>query len=167
MPNTWFATFKTSWGWVGILTSEKGIRRISLPRENEKESLELLGINAATMTRSSQNLDQVIDLIQQYFLGNPINSHIPLDFSHYPAFFIKAWNSCLEIPFGEKRSYGWVAKQCGNPRAARAAGQAMAKNPFPIIVPCHRVILGNGSLHQYGGGLAMKSNLLDMEKRFL
>jgi len=164
MQNTWFDTFKTGWGWMAILTSEKGIRRISLPQKTKRESLEILGINPVVMTCSSRNLDQIIYSIQQYFLGNPIKINMPLDFSRYPTFFTKAWISCLKIPFGEKRSYGWIAMQSGSPRAARAAGQAMARNPFPIIVPCHRVILGNGSLHQYGGGLAMKSKLLDMEK---
>jgi methylated-DNA-[protein]-cysteine S-methyltransferase len=164
MRNNWFDTFETSWGWMAVLTSAKGLRCISLPQRTERESLELLGINPITVSRSSRDLKQIISSIQKYFSGEPIKINIPLDFSYTPTFFMKALVSCQEIPFGEKRSYGWIAKKSGNPRAARAAGQAMARNPFPIIVPCHRVILGDGSLHHYGGGLAMKSKLLDLER---
>ena len=164
MRNNWFETFETNWGWMAVLTSEKGLRRISLPQRTEKESLALLGVNPITVSRSSHDLEPIISSIQKYFCGEPIKIHIPLDFTHVPTFFMKAWISCQKIPFGEKRSYGWIAMKSGNPKAARAAGQAMARNPFPIIVPCHRVILGDGSLHQYGGGLAMKSRLLDMER---
>lgn len=164
MQNNWFDTFETSWGWIAVLTSERGLRCISLPQRTEEKSLALLRINPITINRSSLDLKDVISSIQQYFLGKPIKIHIPLDFTGSPTFFKNAWVSCQEIPFGEKRSYGWIAMKSGNLRAARAAGQAMARNPFPLIVPCHRVILANGSLHQYGGGLAMKSRLLDMEK---
>ena len=74
------------------------------------------------------------------------------------------WEATRLIPYGETRSYGWVAKQIGKPHAARAVGQALGKNPFLIIVPCHRVIAGDGTLGGFGGGLEMKQTLLEMEK---
>jgi O-6-methylguanine DNA methyltransferase len=68
-----------------------------------------------------------------------------------------------EIPYGQTRSYGWLAARAGKPQAARAVGQAMAANPWPIIVPCHRVVSSNGHLGGYGGGLGMKERLLRLE----
>ena len=69
----------------------------------------------------------------------------------------------MTIPHGETRSYGWVAKQIGKPKASRAVGAACGANPVPVIVPCHRVIAGDGSLGGFGGGLPMKRRLLRSE----
>ena len=80
------------------------------------------------------------------------------------SFFLKAWAACQSIPRGETRSYAWLATQAGRPGALRAAGQAMAHNPIPILIPCHRVIGSDGSLYGYGGGLKLKQRLLDLER---
>ena len=69
------------------------------------------------------------------------------------------------IPYGETRSYGEVARDIGKPRAARAVGAANANNPLPIVIPCHRVIGGDGRLTGFGGGLAAKRHLLELERR--
>jgi methylated-DNA-[protein]-cysteine S-methyltransferase len=73
------------------------------------------------------------------------------------------WDELLAIPFGETRSYGEIAQAIGRPGAARAVGRANGANPIPIVVPCHRVIGANGSLTGFGGGLAAKSHLLELE----
>jgi len=73
------------------------------------------------------------------------------------------WDALFEIPFGETRSYADIAKQVGEPEAARTVGIANARNPIPLIVPCHRVIGADGSLTGFGGGLALKRALLDFE----
>ena len=69
----------------------------------------------------------------------------------------------MRIPAGETRSYGWLARKVGRPRAGRAVGRVMATNPLPIVVPCHRVVGSDGSLHGYGGGLDVKAELLRLE----
>jgi methylated-DNA-[protein]-cysteine S-methyltransferase len=74
------------------------------------------------------------------------------------------WSELLKIPFGETRSYLQIAKAIGQPAATRAVGTANGANPIPIIIPCHRVIGSNGKLTGYGGGLEMKSRLLDFEQ---
>ncbi len=79
------------------------------------------------------------------------------------AFQREVWEAIKLIPYGETRSYAWVAKQINRPRAARAVGQALSKNPLPIIIPCHRVIASNGKIGGYTGGLEMKRYLLTME----
>ena len=73
------------------------------------------------------------------------------------------WNALNEIPFGETRSYKWIAERVGSPGASRAVGQALSKNPIPIIIPCHRVIESDGSMGGYSGGINTKVRLLEME----
>lgn len=79
----------------------------------------------------------------------------------------KVWQALVEIPYGETRSYGFVAAQVGNPRASRAVGLANNRNPIALIIPCHRVIGADGSLTGYGGGLPLKGRLLAHERRVL
>jgi len=75
-----------------------------------------------------------------------------------------ALRATASIPYGETRTYGWVAAQAGNGRAPRAAGQALHCNPLPLVVPCHRVLGAGGSLTGFGGGLEMKRRLLELER---
>jgi methylated-DNA-[protein]-cysteine S-methyltransferase len=77
----------------------------------------------------------------------------------------RVWSALLTIPYGQTRFYGQIAKQIGAPSASRAVGLANGRNPISIVVPCHRVIGGNGSLTGYGGGIGRKRALLDLEKR--
>jgi O-6-methylguanine DNA methyltransferase len=74
-----------------------------------------------------------------------------------------ALKKAAQIPPGEVRSYGWIAREIGHPHAARAVGQAMARNPLPLLFPCHRVVDAAGSLHDYGYGVELKARILEME----
>jgi methylated-DNA-[protein]-cysteine S-methyltransferase len=75
----------------------------------------------------------------------------------------RVWLALKEIPFGETRTYKWLAETLGKPNASRAVGQALSKNPLPIVLPCHRVIESDGSLGGYSGGVDIKRRLLDIE----
>ncbi|HEY8314207.1 MAG TPA: MGMT family protein [Candidatus Baltobacteraceae bacterium] len=86
-----------------------------------------------------------------------------IDISDLTPFEQAALKAAAQIPPGEVRSYAWVAREIGRPRAARAVGQAMARNPLPLLFPCHRVVDSNGDLHNYGYGIEMKARLLKME----
>ena len=83
----------------------------------------------------------------------------------YPSFYQKVWKACAEIPRGEVRTYGWVARVIGHPGAARAVGQALAANPFAPAIPCHRVVGASGALTGYSapGGIQRKKSLLVKE----
>ena len=74
------------------------------------------------------------------------------------------WRKLQEIPYGETISYGELAKRVGNPKASRAVGSANGKNRIPIVIPCHRVIAGDGGLGGFGGGLTVKEKLLAIER---
>ncbi len=90
--------------------------------------------------------------------------HIPLDLRGRTAFEIAVWMKALEIPRGEVRPYGWIAAEIGRPRAVRAVGTALAHNPIPLVVPCHRVVRSDGTIGQYSlGGPAAKRTILAAE----
>ncbi len=171
-------------GWLALLAGPAGLRRISLKRERQ-DALDALGpeithaILDAAGNANPQDGDAHADAaarilaaarrrISTYFDGNlDALSHITTDTAGAPPFFSAAWDACRAIPAGETRSYQWLARAAGSPRAVRAAGQAMAQNPLPLVIPCHRVIGSGGGLHGYGGGgIAVKSQLLALERRF-
>lgn len=83
----------------------------------------------------------------------------------YPEFYRKVWRACAEIPKGQVRTYGWIARRIGRPKAARAVGMALGRNPFAPIVPCHRVVGADGSMTGYTapGGVAKKRRMLEKE----
>ena len=81
------------------------------------------------------------------------------------AFDVAVWGELIHIPYGETRSYGYIAKSVGEPRGAQAVGAASGRNPLAILVPCHRVIGADGMLVGFGGGLPRKRFLLDLEQR--
>lgn len=86
----------------------------------------------------------------------------PLDVKGTP-FQLRVWKTVKRIPYGKTRSYGWIARRVGKPRAARGVGQAMASNPVVLIIPCHRVIRGDGTIGGYGGKVWLKRKLLELE----
>ena len=80
-------------------------------------------------------LKKTVKLLQRYFSGKSVSFDLPLDMRYYTNFEQAVWKSAVEIPFGETRSYAWIAQRIKNPKAARAVGQAMGANPIPIIIP--------------------------------
>ena len=100
----------------------------------------------------------------EYFAGERREFDLPLRFAA-SEFRLRVWEALRSIPFGETRSYGRLAADIGRPGAARAVGLANGRNPFAIVVPCHRVIGADGTLVGYGGGLERKRRLLDHERR--
>lgn len=118
----------------------------------------------ATWEPSLLELKPVTEQLESYFLGTLREFEVPLD-PLGSEFQIKIWNALARIPFAETRTYGEIAREVGQPKAARAVGLANHDNPIPIIVPCHRVIGANGSLTGYGGGVNRKRWLLEHEAR--
>ncbi|MBN1529295.1 MAG: methylated-DNA--[protein]-cysteine S-methyltransferase [Thermoleophilaceae bacterium] len=100
--------------------------------------------------------------LAEYFAGDRTTFDVPLALEG-TAFQRRVWNALLEIPYGETVSYGELARRIESPRAVRAVGLANGRNPVAVIVPCHRVIGADGTLTGYGGGLARKRLLLELE----
>ena len=156
---------RTIRGYVGILGSEQGLRLTTLPQPTEDDAEHLLHPDEFFAEQSHRPFQDLIQRIVWYYEGNPVEFPDELDLSGSTPFQCSVWQTAVRIPYGETRSYGWVAAQIGKPAASRAVGQALHRNPLPLIVPCHRVIGGNGKLMGFGGGIDMKKTLLELEKQ--
>jgi methylated-DNA-[protein]-cysteine S-methyltransferase len=118
---------------------------------------------AIELRESKQALAPCLRQLDEYFSGERREFTIPLDLRGTD-FQLACWRALLEIPYGETRSYGDIARAIGHPQAFRAVGMSNNRNPVAIIVPCHRVIASSGSLCGYGGGLDIKRKLLALER---
>jgi methylated-DNA-[protein]-cysteine S-methyltransferase len=152
--------FQTGAGWAGILCSTSGLQRVILPRESAREVQELLGTKTFEAPGPCAYLQE---RLQDYFSGLRVDFPDVLDLSGATPFQRQVWQAARHIPYGATRSYQWVASHIGRPGAARAVGQALGKNPLPIIVPCHRVVASDGRLGGFTGGIEMKKYLLRLE----
>ena len=110
-------------------------------------------------------LQQAARHLNDYFSGQRRQFDLPLDLSAGTSFQQAVWRALLEIPFGQTSSYGKVSAAIGKPKAVRAVGGAIGRNPLSIVVPCHRVIGANGALTGYSGGMQRKVALLQLEGR--
>ena len=158
---------ETQFGWMGLLSSEVGLLRSTLPEESEDRCVSRLGLESGEATRAPSRFADLRDRLVRYFDGYDAGfGDVALDLDGAPDFHRKAWQACRTIPRGETRTYKWLAVRAGSPNAPRAAGQTMARNRIPIIVPCHRVIGSDGSLRGFGSGdtrIDLKRRLLELE----
>lgn len=166
MSGRWYDLFPTRLGWMGAVASPRGLVALALPAPTPEGALERLRPHLRGAERRRGAFEGLRVRLERYFAsGEAEGLDLPLDLSGAPPFFRRVWEACRSIPPGETRSYAWLARRAGNPRAVRAAGQAMARNPLPLLIPCHRVVASDGSLHAYGGGLDLKARLLEGERR--
>jgi methylated-DNA-[protein]-cysteine S-methyltransferase len=150
-------------GWVGILGSESGILAVTLPQASAAESKALLG-DISKATTSDKPFPDTIRRLKDYFAGKRVAFPDRLDLSWATDFQRKVWRITQSIAYGETKSYGQIAKELGQ-RGARAVGQALARNRLPVIIPCHRVLAGDGASGGYSGGVGVKESLLRLEQR--
>ena len=162
------AEVETAIGQCRLATTERGLAYLELPRESGRGLQGWLRVRAPeskTLEAFAPNRIAIAQLLE-YLEGKRTKFDLPLDLRGTP-FQIAVWSALLEIPYGETRSYQQMANTIGRPTAVRAVGAANGANPVGIVVPCHRVIASDGSLHGYGGGLDLKARLLAMEGRGL
>jgi methylated-DNA-[protein]-cysteine S-methyltransferase len=110
-------------------------------------------------------VEQVVQQLAEYLAGTRVVFDVPLDLTALTPFTRRVLDATRQIPYGETRSYGWVADHIGCPGGAQAVGQALHRNPLPMIIPCHRVVGADGSLVGFGGGLDRKRQLLALEAK--
>jgi methylated-DNA-[protein]-cysteine S-methyltransferase len=158
-----YTVFNTSFGWIAIMSSGKGLVATTLPQRTEQHALMALGRDIGQANQDASGLEDIVARILAYFKGDRVDFNDRVDPEGTP-FQRRVWATTRRIPYGETKSYLWIARQIGKPRAARAVGQALGANPLPIIVPCHRVLTSAGDLGGFGGGLELKRKLLKMEK---
>lgn len=158
-----YAAFRIDTDWMGVLGSPRGLLRTTLPQRSLQEVHQLLGDSVNCATNSPHLFGDLVGRLRVYFSGHKIDFPDELDLSGATSFQREVWEKTRLIPYGETRCYSWVAEQSGKPGAARAVGQALARNPLPIIIPCHRVVASDGKLGGYTGGGGMKRYLLSLE----
>ena len=165
VPELKYDIFETAYGWIGVAASENGITRITLPELTAADAESELGQAIQDAQRDKSRFEDLRTSLDRYFSGESEDlTQIAIDLDD-PEFFARARAACRTIPAGETRTYAWLAKAACSPNAIRAAGQSMARNPVPLLVPCHRVVGSNGRLHGFGGGigLSLKARLLRLE----
>ena len=143
-------------GRLRLAGDEKGLRGISFQDGFHPVRL------AEGWRRTEEPFREAIAQLDAYFAGRLQRFDLPLAPEGTP-FQREVWSTLRAIPYGETVSYGELARQLGRPAASRAVGAANGRNPIPIVIPCHRVVGADGSLTGFGGGLAIKRRLLELE----
>lgn len=154
------------WGWIGLVASERGLRLLTLPQPDEGAARADVKQHYPDAAEAPDDplLRAAADQVAAYLAGERREFDVALDLRGHTAFALSVWAIAGRIGYGETRTYGWIAHQLGGRGGIyQAVGAALGSNPVPLIVPCHRVIGADGSLHGYAGGLEMKRRLLALE----
>lgn len=165
-----FTVFETLHGFAGIAWSAKGVTNFSLPAESREAAVRAMRrrVPGAAEGEPTAAIAQLIADARRYFLGERIDfSAVPLDVRTGDAFFAQVYARVRALGYGETTTYGAVARELGaEPQAARDVGQAMATNPVPLIVPCHRVLAAGGKIGGFSapGGSHSKARMLELER---
>ncbi|MGI6551648.1 MAG: methylated-DNA--[protein]-cysteine S-methyltransferase [Bacillota bacterium] len=162
----YYSIWETGWGFMGAAGDERGLAVLTLPlpgRSEVEEELWALTPEAPLIEKQSffrrlrEELDLYLEGKLQYF------SPFPLQWQRGTPFRRLVWRETRLIPYGKVITYRDLACRIGNPRGSRAVGQALVANPWPLLVPCHRVIASDGTLGGFGGGIQLKKKLLQLE----
>jgi O-6-methylguanine DNA methyltransferase len=165
----WYTAADSPLGKIYLAASERGLVLVEFGR-SRGASLFLNELHklypAYSIEENPVPFRNTITWLDNYFSGKKVSisgSGIKFDFRSGTKFQQLVWKTLCRIPYGQSRSYKWVAEQIENPKSVRAVGQANGRNPIPIIVPCHRVINADGTLGGYSGGRDIKKKLLAIE----
>lgn len=154
MKNSFY--YDTKIGRIQIEDNGEAITKIHYVKKDIQENSE---------GKETKLLKEAIKQLNEYFEGKRSSFNLQLA-PEGTEFQKKVWNALREIPFGETKTYGEIARIIGNEKASRAVGMANNKNPIMIVIPCHRVIGANGKLVGYAGGIEVKEMLLNLEKNY-
>jgi len=146
-----------------IAKNEKGVCSLSFDNNEKRFAASLSKYLNDDVKKSSSELKNEVKQVQEYFAGKRKEFDMKV-FLKGSSFMTKAWVALSKVKYGETISYSELAEKAGNKKAFRAAASSCAKNPVPIIIPCHRVIAKNGSLGGFGGGIDLKKKMLRLEK---
>ena len=164
-----YLVFETGYGFCGIAWSAAGITRFQLPTRSSEatERLLLRRIPDAVPGALPEDVAETVAAVRRYFEGEAVDfSQTKLDLGEQDPFFARIYDAARQVGWGRTTTYGALAKELGaGPEAAREVGQAMAKNPVALIIPCHRVLAAGGKLGGFSapGGSATKMHMLTLE----
>ena len=150
---------------MGVAATARGLARVILPgKRNARALARLATLESRQAPRTARaHARQAERQIHEYLRGCRRTLSVRLDLAALPRFQKKVLLAARRILYGRTANYGEVAARAGKPRAARAVGQAMARDPVPLAIPCHRVVAAGGGLGGFGGGAALKRRLLALE----
>jgi methylated-DNA-[protein]-cysteine S-methyltransferase len=160
-----FVVFQTKLGWMVLVGSEKGVTRIYLPEPSHADLLHRIYREFPGCQEGSDLLAKAKEEIIEYFDGRRNTFDMPLDLSSATPFQRKVYQVMKTIPWGKIHTYRWLAEKIGNPKGLRAVGSANARNNWPLVIPCHRIVGSDGRLTGFSapGGLDLKAELLKLE----
>jgi len=163
-----YVIFRSRWGWFGLLAGERGLLRTSLPvaGRGKAKSVLLKGIGAATC--DGRHISELQDKIKAYFEGDCVDfADARIELDGFSGFSRQVLIVCRGVEYGRTVSYGQLAELVGRPGAGQAVGNVLAKNPVPLIVPCHRVIRRDGKIGGFSaaGGIKLKQKMQELEAR--
>jgi methylated-DNA-[protein]-cysteine S-methyltransferase len=172
MTASGFALFDTAIGRCGLAWGNRGIAGVQLPEADEAATRArmLHRFPAAGETAPPPEIRQAVEGIVALLRGEASDlAGVALDMDQVPEFHRRVYDAARTIPPGETLSYGDIARRVGAPGAARAVGQALGRNPFPIVVPCHRVLAAGGKIGGFSaqGGVATKRRMLAIESAWI
>jgi methylated-DNA-[protein]-cysteine S-methyltransferase len=151
-------------GPIMLAATQRGLVRISFGRSYDRDNfVAQLATLSPRVLEAPRYFDAIRRELDEYFAGRRTRFDLPLDWSLTGGFGRRVLNQTARIPYGKVSTYREIAAAAGNPRASRAAGNALGANPIPIVVPCHRVLRTGGALGGYGGGPEVKEFLLKLE----
>ncbi|MDI6733282.1 MAG: methylated-DNA--[protein]-cysteine S-methyltransferase [Planctomycetota bacterium] len=158
---------KTRFGWCAVISdgASGAIKEVVLPSPDKGKIMRRLAQRGYKDNLMKFPLSIFARDLLNYFNGKKVDFQYEIDLNRYSNFERAVYRVLRGIPYGKRRTYQWVARKVGSPRAIRAVGNALAKNPLPIIIPCHRIIRSDGSLGNFSalGGIKLKEGLLRME----
>ena len=150
-------------GDVTVVASDLGVRYVMFAEDAHPKPFSNIDIH---VDPQHPVVKSTLDQLREYFDGARFAFDVPLNL-HGTEFQVATWKSLADIPYGKTISYGEQAASIGRPKAVRAVGVANGRNPVAIVLPCHRVIVANGSLTGFGGGIAVKQWLLQHERNLI
>jgi methylated-DNA-[protein]-cysteine S-methyltransferase len=150
-------------GVIGLAAGAAGLCRVDYVTDERRFLERVLAAFGDRPVLRSDQLDPVRRQLDRYFSGKRLTFDLAVDLSQVRGFSRRVLEASVRIPPGQVLTYAEIAAKAGNPRASRAAGNALHINPIPIVVPCHRIVRSNGSLGGYGGGVSNKEWLLQHE----
>ncbi|MGK2868492.1 MAG: methylated-DNA--[protein]-cysteine S-methyltransferase [Mycobacterium sp.] len=160
-----YRTLDTAVGPLLLAATQAGLVRVAFIDQTpaETELAALAQRISARVLHAPERLDEAATEIDEYLAGRRTRFDLTLDLQLTDGFRRQVVEHLREIGYGRRESYATVAAAVGNPKAVRAVGSACARNPLPLVIPCHRVVRTDGSIGQYAGGMAAKATLLELE----
>lgn len=161
----YYTNFSTPFGRIYALKTETGLKLLTFSKKELENQLHKLKMKNEKLKNNKLPFFNLKKELLDYFSGKKVSFSEKLDLSSGTEFQKKVWRKMRKIPYGQKRSYKWLAQRVGDFKKARAVGNACGSNPFAIIIPCHRVVKEDGGLGGYSGGLWIKKKLLKLETK--